>query len=68
MATHKLPTADVVMVANLSGALEHVVEVEELIAHMTVPLSALRPAKRLGLLCSEMRDLLTDLLRPESRR
>ncbi|MDB4954030.1 MAG: hypothetical protein JWO36_1599 [Myxococcales bacterium] len=68
MATHKLPPANHVMVATLHGALDHVAEVEELIAQMTVPFTALKQARRLGFITSEMRALLTDLLRPETRR
>jgi hypothetical protein len=62
-----MTSPDHVTVASLHGALDRLNEVEELLGPMTFPFTAAKPVRRLGFLASEMRALLTDLLRPETR-
>jgi hypothetical protein len=62
MATHKSPDLDFVTLASLHAALDSVLELETLLSQIHMPERPVPPARRLGALATEMRELLTNLL------
>jgi len=57
------PVPDLMSTAALHAALDGIVEIEDLLARVHVPIHARRRAQRLEMLAAELRSVLIDLLR-----